>query len=41
MIQEMAFSLCTKQSQEDKQLQFAPRLDKFASWKLGLRNLMF
>ena len=35
MIQEMAFRLCTKQSaggknQEDKQLKFAPRLDKFA-----------
>ena len=45
-IQEMAFRLCTKQSadgksQEDKQLKFAPRLDKFAYWKLGLRNLMF
>ena len=34
-IQEMAFRLCTKQSaggknQEDKQLKFALRLDKFA-----------
>ena len=34
-IQEMAFRLCTKQSagrksQEDKQLKFAPQLDKFA-----------
>ena len=34
-IQEMAFRLCTKQSasgkrQEDKQLKFAPWLDKFA-----------
>ena len=34
-IQEMAFRLCTPQSvggksQEDKQLKFAPRLDKFA-----------
>ena len=33
-IQEMAFTLCTKQSaggksQEDKQLKFEPRLDKF------------
>ena len=33
-IQEMAFRLCTKQSadgksQEDKQLKFAPRLNKF------------
>ena len=35
IIQEMAFRLCTKQSaggksQEDKQLKFAPRLNKFA-----------
>ena len=34
MIQEMAFRICTKQSaggksQEDKQLKYAPRLDKF------------
>ena len=34
-IQEMALRLCTKQSQggksqEDKQLKFAPQLDKFA-----------
>ena len=34
-LQEMAFRLCTKQSageksQEDKQLKFAPRLNKFA-----------
>ena len=44
-IQEMAFRLCTKQSagknsQEGKQLEFA-QLDKFALWKLALRNLMF
>ena len=36
MIQEMAFRLWTKQSafgksHEDKQLKFAPRLDKFVS----------
>ena len=44
-IQEMAFRLCFKESmggksQEGKQLKFAPRLDKFAQWKLALRNLM-
>ena len=41
----MAFKLCTKQSvagkiQKGKQLKFAPQLDKFAKWKLALRNLM-
>ena len=44
-IKEMALRLCTKQStgwkSQDKQLKFAPRVDKFALWKLGLRNLMF
>ena len=28
-------------SQEGKQLKFAPQLDKYALWKLALRNLMF
>ena len=40
------FRLYTKQSaggkcQERKQLKFAQQLDKFAYWKLALRNLMF
>ena len=46
MIQKMAFRLFTNQSaggksQEIKQLKFAPQLDKFAKWKLTIRNLMF
>ena len=45
-IQKLALRLPTKQStsgksQEDKQLKFTPRLDKFAKWDLALRNLMF
>ena len=42
----MAFRLFTKQSaggksQESKKLKFPPQLDKFAKWKLTIRNLMF